>query len=247
MAAVTSRVSVLYGHGPLIEDTVLLSAVYAIGTAARYRQIWQQAYKEVRWFNQYLRRYDGRQSRGDYEQLADQLGNLEFDLSFSAQPPVRRIEDFDIALYEALGLPGQGAALNRMVKQLNSSLNFSFIGLDIRHRRATEHSSWGTVALGVAATIAVPAAVVLEFFATDPVQGRSMWHGFAPVYLAAALFALIPLAVTLTAFGRALPSAVRARVRARRETPPGSAAARREGRDATPGHRPRRVRRGRTR
>ena len=46
----------------------------------------------------------GLQTRADLEELADNLGNLGFDLTFSVEFPLIRIETFQTALYEAMDL-----------------------------------------------------------------------------------------------------------------------------------------------
>ena len=50
LAAVTPYVSLLYGHHEYVENSVFLTAVHAVGTTARFRQIWHKAHGQVRDF-----------------------------------------------------------------------------------------------------------------------------------------------------------------------------------------------------
>src|SRR5207245_11538505 len=50
LGAVTPYVSLLYGHQDYIENSVFLTAVQAVGTSARFRQIWHKAHGQVRDF-----------------------------------------------------------------------------------------------------------------------------------------------------------------------------------------------------
>jgi hypothetical protein len=50
LCAVTPNVSLLYGQRDYVENSVFLTAVQAVGTAARFRQIWHKAHGQVRKF-----------------------------------------------------------------------------------------------------------------------------------------------------------------------------------------------------
>jgi hypothetical protein len=50
LCAVTPNVSLLYGQRDYVENSVFLTAVQTVGTAARFRQIWHKAHGQVRKF-----------------------------------------------------------------------------------------------------------------------------------------------------------------------------------------------------
>lgn len=86
LCAVTPYASLLSDHPEYVENSIFLTVVQAVGTAARFRQIWHKANHRVRKF----RRNDhdptvGTQSRDALEFLADELGNLDIDLGFSVE------------------------------------------------------------------------------------------------------------------------------------------------------------------
>jgi len=127
---ITPYVSLLFGHQRYVEDSVFLTTVQAIGTAARFRQIWRDAYEDVRTFRTEKLAPDvGQQSRDSLEELVDRLGNLELDLSFSVETsadmglliPSLRIESFHRAIYEVLELPKRAQTVSRMFARLDSS------------------------------------------------------------------------------------------------------------------------------
>src|SRR6266511_4162682 len=81
LGRVTPYASLLYGHKDFVEDSVFLSTVHAVGTASRFRQIWHDAYRQVRAFREDKQKEGaGEQVREDLEVLADNLGNLEIDI-----------------------------------------------------------------------------------------------------------------------------------------------------------------------
>src|SRR5262249_6746186 len=86
ICAVTPYVSMLYGHPNYVENSVFLTVVQAVGTAARFRQIWHRAHGRVRDFRYNGQEEDvGKQPKAAMEFLADELGNLELELSFSVE------------------------------------------------------------------------------------------------------------------------------------------------------------------
>lgn len=147
LCAVTPYVSLLSDHPDYLENSVFLTVVQAVGTAARFRQIWHKAHREVRRF----RREDqdegtGTQSRYKLEKLADELGNLELDLSFSVETsadlglliPSLRIESFHHKLYEVLELRERAETVSRMFGRLEASIRSELTAIDIRDRRELE-------------------------------------------------------------------------------------------------------------
>jgi hypothetical protein len=201
LGVVTPYVSLLYNHQPYVEDSIFLSTVHAVGTASRFRQIWHEAYQQVRRFrDQKQRQTTGLQTRADLEELADHLGNLEFDLTFSVEFPLMRIETFHTALYEAMDLSNQAKALSQMFDQLDGSLHSELTAIDVRERRRDDgRQRWNAFAAGILSLIGVSVGFVIAFLGvnTKEVPGGdselSMWDPhFADLYLIAALFALTP-------------------------------------------------------
>jgi len=201
LGIVTPYVSLLYGHKRYVEDSIFLSTVHAVGTASTFRQIWHNSYTEVRKFRETGQaQVAGIQSRAALEKLADNLGNLEFDLTFSVEFPLIRIEAFHTALYEAMDLSGQADALSKMFTQLSGSLRSEITAIDVRERR-TEKSRqrWNSFAAGVLSLIGVAVGFVIAFLGINTIEvpsdkQLSMWDPkFTTVYLVASLFATIPV------------------------------------------------------
>jgi hypothetical protein len=202
LGVVTPYVSLIYGHEGFVEDSILLSTVQAVGTASRFRQIWHEAYRQVRVFrNEKQRQEAGEQSRADLEELADNLGNLEFDLTFSVEFPLMRIESFHSALYAAMDLPAQAQTLSQMFTQLGGSLKSEITAIDIRERRKDEgRQKWNSVAASILSLIGVSVGFVVAFLGINATQvdNSSMWSSrYAPLYFTAGLFALTPVALIL--------------------------------------------------
>ena len=101
------------GHPDFIESAVFVSAVQAVAAAAQLRAIRQAAYADVRQFRDLEAAGGTTQARRrTLERIADQLGDLELELSYSVEAtadlgllvPSLRAESFHSALYESMGL-----------------------------------------------------------------------------------------------------------------------------------------------
>lgn len=209
LGAITPYVSFLYGHERFVEDSVFLSTVQAVGTASRFRQIWRDAHRDVSEFRiKFQQQETGKQQRWEMERLVDRLGNLEFDLTFSVEFPLMRIESFRSALYQALDLPAQTSALSQMFTQLGGSIRSEITAIDIRERQEEERKQrQNAVAASVLSSIGVPIGFLVAFFGINAkqVQGdRSIFdHHYLMAYGFAALLALVPVAVLLFPHARA--------------------------------------------
>jgi hypothetical protein len=205
--AVTQYTSLLYGHPDYIENSVFLTTVQAVGTAARFRQIWHKAHGQVRDFR-YERQEpeSGKQRREDMEKLVDELGNLELDLSFSVETsadlglliPSLRIESFHRALYAAMELRDRADTVSRMFARLDSSIESELTAIDIRERNAASRKStnrdWAISLLTLAG---VPLGFLLAFFGINASQvdsAQSMFdlRHYAWAYVLAAVLAGVP-------------------------------------------------------
>jgi hypothetical protein len=210
LGAVTPYTSLLYGHPDYIENSVFLTTVQAVGTAARFRQIWHRAHGQVRQFR-YERQEEevGKQRREDMERLVDELGNLELDLSFSVETsadlglliPSLRIESFHHDLYEAMELQERANRVSRMFTRLDSSIHSELTAIEIRDRNETERKSrYREWVISLLTLVGVPLAFFFGFLGINASQVESDWSMFsihyAMVYAVAFLLMVIP-AVTL--------------------------------------------------
>jgi hypothetical protein len=199
---VTTRSSIIHGHAPLLEASVLLSTVQAVGTLARFRDIWDRTYDLVRAFRNDKQRTEiGTQTRDDLEDLVDQLGNLEFDLTFSVEFPLMRIESFHDALSEVLDVKQQAQRLSEMFFQLSGSVKSEITAIDIRDSRESEvRHSRNDLASQWLAAVGVPVGALLAFFGINATQVNDDWSMLAWThyewaYLSAFLLGLLPVVV----------------------------------------------------
>jgi hypothetical protein len=204
VGVVTPYVSLFYRQADYVEASVLLSTVHAVGTAARFRYIWRQAYDQVlRFRDQKQRAISGLQTRDDLEELADNLGNLEFDLTFSVEFPLMRVETFQSELYDAMDLDRQARTLSQMFDQIGGSLRSEITAIEVREQREGEaRQRWNSVAAGVLSLVGVAVGFVIAFLGINTVEvpdhALSMWDGtFKHMYLTAAGFAVIPVYLIL--------------------------------------------------
>lgn len=200
LGVVTPYASLLYGHRDYVEASIFLSTVHAVGTAARFRYIWREAYHQVLQFREQKQAMlTGEQTRDDLEILADNLGNLEFDLTFSVEFPLLRIETFQSDLYKAMDLDTQANTLSQMFDQLGGSLRSEITAIEVREQHRIERQKLGkSVAAGLLSLIGVPVGFVVAFLGintTEVPDGRlSMWDPhYSPLYLIASSFALFPV------------------------------------------------------
>ncbi len=203
LGVVTPYASLIFGHKSFVEASALLSTVHAVGTASRFRQIWHEAYRQVRIFRAENQRQDvGQQRRDDLEKLADNLGNLEFDLTFSVEFPLMRIETFHSALYKAMELQQQTVTLSQMFTQLGGSVRSEITAIEIRERRVDEaRGRWDRMAAGVLSFIGVSIGFIVAFLGVNAKQVDGDWSMFsshyALLYFVAGLFAVTPLALIM--------------------------------------------------
>lgn len=208
--AVTPYVSLLFGHENFVDDSVFLTTVQAVGTAARFRQIWHTAHQNVRTFRETGQaRKVGEQRRADLESLVDELGNLELDLSFSVETsadlglliPSLRIESFHRELYRVMELPARANTVSQMFVRLDSSIRSELRAIDIRERREEEEKRLhGAIAVSVLSVIGVPLGFIVAFFGinADEVKNtRSLFElsYYLEAYIVAGVLALIPIIV----------------------------------------------------
>jgi hypothetical protein len=236
LGAVTPYVSLLYGHQDYIENSVFLTAVQAVGTTARFRQIWHKAHGQVRDFRYNTQNPEvGKQQRSDMESLVDELGNLELDLSFSVETsadlglliPSLRLESFHKELYAAMELRERAETVSRMFSRLDASIRSELTAIEIRERRAEEEKRLRRdAAVSVLSVIGVPLGFLLAYFGINANQVSSRWsmlnlHHYRSVYIAAGVLALTPLVTFLVLNGRAWLRSRREKAEFRARTQPG--------------------------
>jgi hypothetical protein len=202
LGVVTNNVTFLHAQDALSEDRALLAAVQAVGTQSRFRRIWELAYDEVRQFQ--AKQVDGNatQTRDSLERLVDELGNLEFDLTFSVEFPLRGVESYDSALSEALDLDGQASRLSRMFSQLGGSVQSEIAAIDSRREREdSARQRRVKFAFNALAATLVPLGALLAFFginttSVNPGQSIFDWNSNNWWYYVVIGLWSLPLAVS---------------------------------------------------
>jgi hypothetical protein len=211
LAAVGPYVSVICGHPDFIQNSIFVSAVQAVGAAARLRAIRQAAHADVREFRN-LEAADGSTAarRRTLERIADQLGDLELELSYSVEAtadlgllvPSLRAESFHTALYESMGLAAKAVTAGRMLQRLGAAISAELTAIESAERRADDNRRVRyAVAVGFVSTVAVPAGLILAFLGINASQVNpdlSMFsHRYLGMYLIVAT--VIALGVLLSA------------------------------------------------
>ena len=211
VAAVGPYVSVVLGHSDFIQNAIFSSAVQGVGAAAQLRAIRHAAYEDVRLFrNQEASGGTTRDRRQTLGRIADQLGDLELELSYSVEAsadfgllvPSLRAEGFHDALYESMSLASRAETTARMLQRLGAAISAELTAIESIERRADENRRvLYAVAVGFVSAVAIPASLVLAFLGVNASQVNSRWsifsHHYLPMYLTVA--GLIVLGVALAA------------------------------------------------
>ena len=214
LAAVGPYVSVACGHPDFIENAVFLSAVQAVGAAAQLRAIRHAAYADVRLFRNLEAAGGTTQARRrTLERIADQLGDLELELSYSVEAsadlgllvPSLRVESFHNALYESMSLAGKAVTAGRMLQRLGSAIGAELTAIESIERRADDNRRVRyAVAVGFVSAVAIPASLILAFLGINASQvnpGRSMFsHHYLGMYLTVAAITVLAVLVSLALF-----------------------------------------------
>jgi hypothetical protein len=210
LAAVGPYVSVICGHPSFIENSIFLSSVQAVAASAQLRAIRQAAYHDVRLFRE-LEATEGstRGRRRILERIADQLGDLELELSYSVEAsadlgllvPSLRVESFHSALYESMDLAGKAGTAGRMLGRLNAAISAELTAIESIERRADENRRIRyAVAVGFVSAVAIPASLILAYLGINASQvrtDRSMFdHRYLSMYLVVAAVILVGLTLS---------------------------------------------------
>ena len=197
LAAVGPYVSVVCGHSDFIENAVFLSAVQAVAAAAQLRAIRQAAYADVRLFrNVEAAGGTTRDRRRVLERIADHLGDLELELSYSVEAsadlgllvPSLRVESFHNALYESMSLASKAVTAGRMLERLARAIDAELTAIESIERRADDNRRIRyAVAVGFVSAVAIPASLILAYLGINASQvssARSMFsHHYLGMYL----------------------------------------------------------------
>ncbi|MGW5683445.1 hypothetical protein [Nonomuraea sp. NPDC003754] len=147
VAAVGPYVSVLCAQQDYVENTVFLSAVQGVASAARLREIRSAAYAAVSTFRASDRTHQGTQMRRKtLESLSSKLGNMELDLSYSVEAtadlgllvPSLRVVGYHDALYEAMGLVAKAETVARMLRRLERATAAELTAIESQERCGDE-------------------------------------------------------------------------------------------------------------
>jgi hypothetical protein len=193
VAAVGPYVSVLAGQQDYLENTLFLSAAQAVGAAAKLREIRDDAYRAVGSFRlTESTATSTQQRRRVLSQLAEQLSNLELELSFSVEAggdlgllvPSLRTESYHRTLYAAMDLSSRAATVARMLERLDRSIAADLTSVESLERRADEQKRlrW-TVVVGFLTTTAAPLGLLFGFFGVNATQVVAETSMFSPRYL----------------------------------------------------------------
>jgi hypothetical protein len=205
LAAVGPYVSVIHGHPDFINNSIFVSAVQAVAASAQLRAIRQAAHADVRQFRSFEATDGSTQARRrTLEHIADQLGDLELELSYSVEAtadlgllvPSLRAESFHNALYESMGLASRAATAARMLQRLAAAIAAELTAIESAERRADDNRRLRyAVAIGFVSAAAIPIGLIFAFLSTSTPQVNKAWsmfsHHYLGVYLAVVAIVVI--------------------------------------------------------
>ncbi|WP_432586364.1 hypothetical protein ABVG11_09640 [Streptomyces sp. HD1123-B1] len=203
--------SLICGHQDYIENCVLLSAVQAVGSAARLREIRDVTYA---YGHRFRARSDAERNmhrrRTTLEHISDGLSHLELELSYSVEAggdigtlvPALRVESFHNALYSAMGLTERSATIGQMLGRLSNAIAAELTSVESAEQRAGDRRRIRTVvAVTFVTTVTGTLSLLFGFFGVNARQvdsQRSMFDDrYMPIY---AIIAFI-LACAVAIFG----------------------------------------------
>ena len=185
--------SVICGHPDFMQNAIFVSAVQAVGAAAQLRAIRQAAYADVRQFRS-LEAADGTTParRRTLERIADQLGDLELELSYSVEAtadlgllvPSLRAESFHNALYDSMSLASKAVTAGKMLQRLGAAISAELTAIESAERRADDNRRVRyAVAVGFVSAVAIPASLILAYLGINASQVNPNLSMFSHRYL----------------------------------------------------------------
>lgn len=212
--AIGPYVSVICGHQNDVENSALMSAVQAVASAARLREIRMAAYESVSSFRDVDHpTVKTTTRRRVLEDLADRLTYLELELSHSVEAPADigllipslRVESYHATLFDSMNLSVRAEVAGRMLQRLERSINSGLTSVQSIERRNDEDRRlrW-TVAVGFVTTVAIPASLALAYFGVsskDIKPNLSMFDGYYKwVYISIGLMMVVSVLPSLALY-----------------------------------------------
>lgn len=216
LSAVGPYVSVACGHPEFIENAIFLSAVQAVAASAQLRAIRQAANADMRLFRDFEAVGGTTQSRRRIlERIADQLGDLELELSYSVEAsadfglllPSLRVESYHNALYESMDLADRAERAGHMLERLGSAITAELTAIESIERRTDDNRRMRyAVAVGFVSAVAIPASLILAYLGINASQvhpNLSMFnHRYLGMYLTVAIVILIGVLLSVGLYVR---------------------------------------------
>jgi hypothetical protein len=229
-AAISHYASVLYGHSGAVNASALLIAAQTVGTAARFQLIWRKASKQVEDFQRNKQAQAVRQqSRESLADLADEMGNLELDLTFNVQTAADLglgsttafVDSFQRDLHEVMKFKTRAETVAAMFERVNSSIQSELTAIVSREREAEEKrrleyerdEQWrrareeadrarGAAIIGALSFFLAPITVIFGFFGVNTADISEGSHMLDPRFwpVYAFAFLLMLLAVAWALF-----------------------------------------------
>ncbi|MGW2766164.1 hypothetical protein [Streptomyces sp. NPDC001275] len=211
VGALGPYVSLLCGHQDYIENCLLLSAVQAVGSAARLRQVREVAYAYVHKFRHRSVGQGGAHDRRTVlEEISDGLSQLELELSYSVEVggdigmlvPALRVDSFHQELFAAMGLTERAATIGQMLTRLSNAISAELTSVESMEQRAADRRRVRTVvAVTFVTTISGTLGLLFGFFGINARQvdeRRSMFDNhYTPIYTLIAAIFLCAIAIFL--------------------------------------------------
>jgi hypothetical protein len=213
VTALTSSTAVFAGHDPDIMNGFILAAVQCVASADRARLVRNDAYSALR-DSGILRDQTalGRRAaeRKSLSELADNLGRLELELSFSVEAnldvglvlPDERVSAFQRDVGAAMAIPEAAMACANMLSRLAAGVEASRVQVEKRERDEEEKRStkltWTT---SLVAAVAVPLTLVFSLLGANikELTPQPSWHdgSLIPVYVLILFILLITAVIGL--------------------------------------------------
>ena len=159
-----------------------------------------------------------RDRRRMLERIADQLGDLELELSYSVEAtadlgllvPSLRVESFHNALYESMSLASKAVTAGRMLERLARAIDAELTAIESIERRADDNRRIRyAVAVGFVSAVAIPASLILAYLGINASQvnsARSMFsHHYLGMYLTIAGLIVVAVAAVSRIVAAAAP------------------------------------------
>ncbi|MFD3699341.1 hypothetical protein ACFWUZ_24945 [Streptomyces sp. NPDC058646] len=189
-------VSLLTGHQDYVENAAFLSAVQAVASAARLREIRVLAESYARRFRA---RADGatrpHERRTLLERITMAQGHLELELGYSVEIPADlatlipslRPTSYHAALYEAMGLTERASAVSQTLQRLGNATAAELTSVESAELRAGDRRRVRTVvAVTFVTTVTATLGLLFAFFginASEVDEQRSMFDlAYMPIY-----------------------------------------------------------------